>query len=78
MNTEQELKKHHQAIKALEMIQYHERQLIEFEYDYGFRFNQLPNIKRRCKHMAECEQRCIDRIEKVYNAMGLNKSYGKH
>ncbi len=70
MNTEQELKKHHQAIKALEMIQYHEGQLLELNFDIVMNQGEIGFDFRNCKQAIECEQRCIDRLGKVYKAMG--------
>ena len=78
MNTETELKRLHQGVKAIEMIEYHEEQLKEFTHDYIFRVVQNLYLVNHYKHMAQCEQRCIERLKKVYLRMGLSKNYGKH
>jgi len=78
MNTETELKRLQQGVKAIEMIEYHEDQLGEFEYDYKVRVVKNLYLVNHYKHMAQCEQRCIERLKKVYLRMGLSKNYGKH
>lgn len=78
MDKELELKRLHQGVRAIEMIDYHEGQYDGFVWNYQYEFQERPDLVKHHKRMAECELRCVSRLKKVYTAMGFNKNYGKH